>query len=124
MAHPQDATNRLLELKSLGVRLHIDDFGTGYSSLSYLHHLPVDTLKIDRSFVSRIGTAGEKGEIVGTIATLAHNLGMAVIAEGVETALQLTQVRAHKCESAQGYYFSKPVDGKRAEALFLTQTKW
>jgi diguanylate cyclase (GGDEF)-like protein/PAS domain S-box-containing protein len=124
MAHPQEATNRLLQLKNLGVRLHIDDFGTGYSSLSYLHQLPVDTLKIDRSFVSRIGKDEEKGEIVGTIATLAHNLGMDVIAEGVETAIQLSQVKALKCESAQGFYFSRPMDSNDAETLILAETKW
>ena len=124
MTHPQEATNKLLQLRSLGVRLHIDDFGTGYSSLSYLHHLPVDTLKIDRSFVSRIGKNEEKGEIVGTIATLAHNLGMEVIAEGVETAVQLTQVKALECESAQGFYFSRPMASQDAERLIQAETKW
>ena len=124
MAHPEEATRKLLLLKSLGVRLHIDDFGTGYSSLSYLHHLPVDTLKVDRSFVSRIGKDQEKGEIVGSIATLAHNLGMEVIAEGVETAFQLSLVKALKCESAQGFYFSPPKDSKEAEALILAETEW
>ncbi len=124
MARPLEATRRLLQLKGLGVRLHIDDFGTGYSSLSYLHHLPVDTLKIDRSFVSRIGKGEERGEIVGTIATLAHNLGMEVIAEGVETAVQLSQVKALKCESAQGFYFSRPMESKDAETLIQAETKW
>jgi len=124
MAHGQEVTDRLKQLKSLGVRLHIDDFGTGYSSLSYLHRLPVDTLKIDRSFVSGIGKGEERGEIVGTIATLAHNLGMEVIAEGVETAAQLSQVKALKCQSAQGFYFSRPVDGESAENLILMETSW
>jgi EAL domain-containing protein (putative c-di-GMP-specific phosphodiesterase class I) len=124
MAHPQEAIRKLLELRALGVRLHIDDFGTGYSSLSYLHHLPVDTLKIDRSFVSRIGKAEEKGEIVGTIATLAHNLGMEVIAEGVETVVQLLQVKALACESAQGFYFSRPMASKDAGMLIKAETKW
>jgi diguanylate cyclase (GGDEF)-like protein/PAS domain S-box-containing protein len=124
MAHPQEATTRLLQLRALGIRLHIDDFGTGYSSLSYLHHLPVDALKIDRSFVSRIGKTDQKGEIVGTIATLAHNLGMEVIAEGVETALQLSQVKALACESAQGFYFSRPMPGQDAAKLIQAETKW
>ncbi|MCI0412822.1 EAL domain-containing protein [bacterium] len=124
MAHPQEATSKLLQLRSLGVRLHIDDFGTGYSSLSYLHQLPVDTLKIDRSFVSRIGKTEKKGEIVGTIATLAHNLGMEVIAEGVETATQLLQVKALACESAQGFYFSRPMASRDAETLILAETSW
>ena len=74
--------------------------------------------------MSRIGKDEEKGEIVGTIATLAHNLGMEVIAEGVETAVQLSQVKALKCESAQGFYFSKPMDGKDAETLIQAETKW
>jgi len=124
MANPQEATNRLHQLRSLGVRLHIDDFGTGYSSLSYLDRLPVDTLKIDRSFVGRIGIVEERGEIVGTISTLAHNLGMEVIAEGVETAVQLSRVKDFKCESAQGFYFSRPMESKDAEALILAETKW
>jgi diguanylate cyclase (GGDEF)-like protein len=121
MRNPQAATEKLLQLKALGVRLHIDDFGTGYCSLSYLHDLPVDTLKIDRSFISRIGTEHEKGEILRTIATLAHNLGMEVIAEGVETAAQLSHVRSVKCESAQGFYFSRPVETKAAEALLAAE---
>jgi diguanylate cyclase (GGDEF)-like protein/PAS domain S-box-containing protein len=124
MAHPEEAINRLQQLRNLGVRLHIDDFGTGYSSLSYLHHLPVDTLKIDRSFVSRIGKDEEKGEIVGTIATLAHNLGMEVIAEGVENAVQLSQVKALQCESAQGFYFAKPMRSEDAEKLIQAKTTW
>ena len=124
MRNPQSATVQLAQLKALGVRLHIDDFGTGYSSLSYLHDLPVDTLKIDRSFVARIGTAQERGEIIKTIATLAHNLGMEVIAEGVETAAQLSQVKAVQCECAQGFYFSRPMETKAAEALLLAEMKW
>ena len=82
---------RLTELHSLNVRLHMDDFGTGYSSLSYLHKLPIDTLKIDRSFVMDLGIRDEVHEIVKTIVTLAHNLKMQVVAEGVETPEQVTQ---------------------------------
>jgi diguanylate cyclase (GGDEF)-like protein/PAS domain S-box-containing protein len=124
MRNPQAATIQLAQLKALGVRLHIDDFGTGYSSLSYLHDLPVDTLKIDRSFIARIGTDQERGEIIKTIATLAHNLGMEVIAEGVETAAQLSQVKEVQCECAQGFYFSRPMESSAAEALLLAETKW
>jgi diguanylate cyclase (GGDEF)-like protein/PAS domain S-box-containing protein len=124
MAHPQEATKKLLQLKSLGIRLHIDDFGIGYSSLSYLHSLPIDTLKIDRSFVSRIGKGKEKGEIIRTIAILAHNLGMEVIAEGVENSSQLSLVKSLKCESAQGFYFSRPVPSDEAESLIYSQTEW
>ncbi len=99
----------LRQLKAMGVRLAIDDFGTGYSSLSYLHRYPVDTLKIDRSFIDRVDTDGEKLELVRSIITLAWNLGMDTVAEGVETNTQLAQLRALQCESVQGYYFSEPL---------------
>ncbi|HEV8486079.1 MAG TPA: EAL domain-containing protein [Blastocatellia bacterium] len=106
-----EATAGMLErLRSLGVELSIDDFGTGYSSLSYLHRLPIDTLKIDRSFVSRIGENNDNKEIVRTIVMLAHTLGKGVVAEGVETKDQLQHLRELKCDSAQGYLFSRPVD--------------
>src|ERR1039458_9082369 len=98
----------LARLRDLHIGLDIDDFGTGYSSLSQLQHLPVQTLKIDRAFVSRIGLDPDSLEIVRTIVALAHNLGMDVIAEGVETAQQLAQLKALDCEYAQGYYFGKP----------------
>lgn len=124
MSRPEEATSKLKQLKALGIQLHIDDFGIGYSSLSYLHRLPVDTLKIDRSFVERIGKGEEKGQIVGTIAVLAHNLGMQVIAEGVENSTQLSLVKALKCESAQGFYFSRPMPGNEAESLLLSGNKW
>jgi len=107
----------LVQLPSMGIQLGIDDFGTGYSSLSYLYRLPVDTLKIDRSFVSRMGANGEDSEIVGTIVSLAHNLKLDVIAEGVETAKQLTQLQALGCEYGQGYYFSRPANAEAASDL-------
>jgi diguanylate cyclase (GGDEF)-like protein/PAS domain S-box-containing protein len=109
----------LLQLKALGITIAIDDFGTGYSSLSYLHRLPIDALKIDRSFVNAMTTEGS--EIVRAIVGLAHNLGLDVIAEGVESAAQLQQLRALGCEYGQGYLFSRPVDGSRAQTL-LAQT--
>jgi EAL domain-containing protein (putative c-di-GMP-specific phosphodiesterase class I) len=114
------AIARLLHLKSTGIQLSIDDFGTGYSSLSYLYRLPIDTLKIDRSFVSRIGAQGEDSEIVETIVALAHHLKLDVIAEGVETAEQLAQLQALGCEYGQGYYFSRPVDAETAGDLIET----
>ena len=113
----QKVNTVLTQLKAKNIRLSIDDFGTGYSSLSYLHRFPLDTLKIDRSFVSRLGTSedGNDGsqhlQIVRAIVTLAHNLGLEAIAEGVETAEQLAQLRDLGCELAQGYWFSKPLDG-------------
>jgi diguanylate cyclase (GGDEF)-like protein len=118
MENPEATAITLEQLKRLNVRIHIDDFGTGYSSLSYLHRFKIDTLKIDRSFVSRMSAVNENLEIVRTIVTLAHNLGMDVIAEGVETAEQLAQLRALKCERAQGFYFSEPVSAQEVYPLF------
>jgi predicted signal transduction protein with EAL and GGDEF domain len=100
----------LSELKELGVHLSIDDFGTGYSSLSRLQSFPVDTLKIDRAFISKIGSDAESVEMVRIIVMLAHNLGMSVVAEGVETAEQAQQLRDLGCELAQGYFFARPTD--------------
>ena len=105
------------KLRALGMQVYIDDFGTGYSSLGYLQTLPIDSLKIDQTFISRIGTNGSGSDIVRTILTLAHSLRMKVIAEGVETDEQLTELRSLECEFGQGYLFSKPIDSKKASAL-------
>ncbi len=110
----------LKELKSLGIEFSLDDFGTGYSSLSYLHQFPFDTLKIDRSFVNSIGDNIEKLGIVRAIVTLAHNLGMDTIAEGIETVNQLAQLKALKCEYGQGFYLSKPLDKEILENLIAS----
>ena len=110
MADAQKSSGVLSELKALGVGLHIDDFGTGYSSLSRLLGFRVDSLKIDRVFVSRMDTDSETHEIVRVIIMLAHHLGLKVVAEGVETEAQLDLLRHLGCERAQGYLFSKPVD--------------
>ena len=107
----------LSKLRALGVQVQIDDFGTGYSALSYLHTLPIDTLKIDRTFISRLGINGSGADIVQTILTLAHNLGMKVVAEGVETDDQLFKLKAMDCEYVQGFLFSKPVDSQEAGNL-------
>jgi diguanylate cyclase (GGDEF)-like protein/PAS domain S-box-containing protein len=104
-------------LKALGLRLCIDDFGTGYSSLSYLHHFPTDALKIDRSFITRIGANDQNLELVRTIVTLARNLGMATIAEGIETPEQLTHLRALGCRIGQGYLFEGPITAAAAEGM-------
>ncbi|MBV9866702.1 MAG: EAL domain-containing protein [Abitibacteriaceae bacterium] len=124
MQNTEAAAEMLLEMKKLGLQLSIDDFGTGYSSLSYLHQFPLDNLKIDRSFVNRIGPNGENSEIVRAIVTLAKNLGMKVIAEGVETADQLAQLRLLGCEYGQGYYFSKPITGEEAANLLAKNPQW
>jgi len=110
------AAMMLKRIKALGVRLSLDDFGTGYSSLSYLHRFPIDTLKIDRSFVSRINLP-KNAEIVKTILTLARNLGMDVVAEGVETREQVLQLTGLNCEYVQGYLLSKPIDGRAMREL-------
>jgi diguanylate cyclase (GGDEF)-like protein/PAS domain S-box-containing protein len=111
------ATAMLEQLRALGVQLSIDDFGTGYSSLSYLHRFPINTLKVDRSFVMRMADNNENSEIVRTILMLAQNLGMDVVAEGVETREQLALLRKLGCEYGQGFLFSKPVGADGAEQI-------
>jgi diguanylate cyclase (GGDEF)-like protein len=106
-------------LRAMGVRLCVDDFGTGYSSLSTLSQFPIQTLKIDRAFVKRLGPDGKHGAIIDTVITLAHTLGMDVIAEGIETAEQLEQLRSRQCEYGQGYFFSRPVAQQEASALLM-----
>jgi diguanylate cyclase (GGDEF)-like protein/PAS domain S-box-containing protein len=121
MPDPETAIELMHELKSLGVKISLDDFGTGYSSLSYLHRFPLDSLKIDRSFVSRIM---DDDEIVRTIITLGRNLGLRVIAEGVETADQVAKLRELGCEFAQGFYFSVPVNAQEATDLLAEEHHW
>jgi EAL domain-containing protein (putative c-di-GMP-specific phosphodiesterase class I) len=124
MENAEDTARVLSDLRGLGVQLSIDDFGTGYSSLSYLHRFPIDTLKIDRSFVSRMGKAGENSEIVQTVITLAKNLEMEVIAEGVETPEQAKILRDLGCRYAQGFLFSKPQPAADIDKLMKAQTNW
>jgi diguanylate cyclase (GGDEF)-like protein/PAS domain S-box-containing protein len=119
MENVDTAIDMLAQLRSLGVGLSIDDFGTGYSSLSYLHRFPIDTLKIDRSFVTQMTHNTENAEIVRTIVTLARSLDMDVIAEGVETREQLQQLRGLGCDYGQGYLFSKPLGAGQAAELML-----
>jgi EAL domain-containing protein (putative c-di-GMP-specific phosphodiesterase class I) len=99
----------LSDLRDLGVRLALDDFGTGYSSLSYLRRLPIHIVKIDQSFISDIGHDPEGGAIVAAVTELAHVLGLAVTAEGVETRVQRDEISAIGCELAQGYYYARPM---------------
>ncbi|MBD2075524.1 EAL domain-containing protein, partial [Phormidium sp. FACHB-592] len=117
MEHAESTITMLQQLKTLGVQLAIDDFGTGYSSLSYLYRFPVDTLKIDRSFINKMDVELEKLELVRTIATLSWNLSMDVVAEGIETQQQLSHLKALGCEYGQGYLFSRPVDAIATEKL-------
>src|SRR5438132_13740578 len=124
MENAELAAQLFKRLKSLGVQLSIDDFGTGYSSLGYLHKFPLDTLKIDRSFIGRIDEAEENIEIVRTVVTLAENMGMDVVAEGVETLGQLVQLRKLKCQYGQGYLFSRPVDAEAAAAWISKRPPW
>lgn len=118
------AKSILEELKNRKIQLSIDDFGTGYSSLSHLHRLPVDILKIDRSFVDPIDEDNDEREIVQAIVTLAHSLNMKVIAEGVETAIHVEQLRNLGCEYGQGYYFSRPLTAQAATALLGEEHHW
>jgi len=117
MADPRRSSLVLSELKALGVHISIDDFGTGYSSLSRLQGFPVDSLKIDRAFISKIDTDNETSEIVRVIIMLAHNLGLKVVAEGAETAEQVRLLTQLKCELVQGYFFARPGDHAAAEAV-------
>jgi diguanylate cyclase (GGDEF)-like protein/PAS domain S-box-containing protein len=120
MENPQSAIEMLQRLKSLGVQLNIDDFGTGYSSLSYLQRFPVDTMKIDRSFIAGMCDNPENAEIVRTIVALAHNLNLKVTAEGIETPEQLAQLQDLHCENAQGYFLSRPLPSDKATDLLRT----
>lgn len=117
MNNVEQAVKTVTELRKLGIRVSIDDFGTGYSSLSYLHRFPIDTLKVDRSFINRIGTESESSEIVQTIINLAANLGMDVIAEGIETLEQKQFLERNNCGFGQGYLYSRPVDTLSAKEM-------
>jgi len=111
----------MCQLKTLGIKIALDDFGTGYSSLGYLHRFPIDSLKIDCSFVSRMM---KDDETVRTIISLGQNLGLRVIAEGVETADQAAKLRELGCELAQGYYFSVPVSAQEATDMLAANRHW
>ncbi|MGH3086610.1 MAG: putative bifunctional diguanylate cyclase/phosphodiesterase, partial [Rubrobacteraceae bacterium] len=124
MRNAEHAATTLVNLRNLDIQVHIDDFGTGYSSLSVLHNLPIDALKVDRVFIGRMDFGGDDNEIVQTIVTLAHNLGLDVIAEGVETRKQLDRLRKMGCDYGQGFLFSKPIDGPSAERLIKNAPQW
>ena len=120
MRGDKEIISKLHAIKSLGIQLSIDDFGTGYSNLSYLHTLPIDSLKIDKSFIDTITLNKKKAPIVDTIINLAKNLNLKVIAEGVETQEQTNYLKAHGCDQIQGYYFSKPLPCNETRALLAS----
>ncbi|MEX0907020.1 MAG: EAL domain-containing protein [Gemmatimonadota bacterium] len=122
--HEEAVTASLVALRARGIRLCIDDFGTGYSSLSYLHSFPVDTLKIDRSFVSQIGFTGSNPRLVETIITLSRNLGMETVAEGVETEEQLAFLRRLGPQYAQGFFFSRALAPEQVEEMLVLNPVW
>ena len=123
MDDADEAVRTIKRLKALGVKVVIDDFGTGYSSLSYIQRFPFDSLKVDRSFVGNMNEAEQNMEIVRAIIAMAHKLGLEVVAEGVELAEHRTALSELRCESAQGFYFSKPVPGDELDALMLQHWK-
>jgi diguanylate cyclase (GGDEF)-like protein/PAS domain S-box-containing protein len=120
----ETVTEIILKLRKQEIQFSIDDFGTGYSSLSYIHRFPVDTIKIDRSFVSQMQSNGDNSAIVKAIITLAHMLDMDVIAEGIETTSQLAQLKLLQCEYGQGFFFSKPLSKQNAEAFIANSRQW
>ena len=121
MENPEMAAETLHKLSDMGVHLSIDDFGTGYSSLSYLKRFPINTLKIDRSFVRDITTDSDDAAIAKAVIALAHSMKLKVIAEGVETAEQLHFLREQRCDQIQGYYLSRPLAAAEIETLLLAK---
>jgi EAL domain-containing protein (putative c-di-GMP-specific phosphodiesterase class I) len=116
MEDSQRAVGVLTDLRALGIRLALDDFGTGYSSLSYLQRLPVDIVKIDRRFIGGVELSGKSTAIVEAVTTMAHVLGLAVTAEGVETISERDVVSAVGCDLAQGYFYARPMAASAIEA--------
>lgn len=123
VSNAQTHIKHLQGLRRDGIRVSIDDFGTGYSSLSYLKQLPIDVLKIDRSFIRNVDVDVKDATIVKAILTMAHGLGLKVVAEGVETAAQLEMLLSHGCEVAQGYYFSRPLAATDCRQLLVELSK-
>ncbi len=117
MENAEITTTILNEIKSLGVRISIDDFGIGYSSLSYLKRLPINTLKIDQSFVRDITSDPDDAAIARAVIAMAHSLKLKVVAEGVETSEQLAFLTAHRCDKIQGFYFSRPLPPELCEPI-------
>jgi EAL domain-containing protein (putative c-di-GMP-specific phosphodiesterase class I) len=123
MKEPEQAIEKLHELKLMGIRVAIDDFGTGYSSLNYLKRFPIDTLKIDKTFVSDVCKDPHDTAIVRAIITLGHALDLTVIAEGVETQEQLQYLMSLGCDVVQGFLFSKSLTASAFEELLVEQRR-
>ena len=124
MENTESASQMLRQIKELGVRFSMDDFGTGYSSLSYLHRFPLDTIKIDRSFISQMKPHARDHQIVNTIISMARGLRMNIVAEGVETLEQLQSLREMRCGYAQGFYISRPQPNEQIEELLKRNLSW
>jgi EAL domain-containing protein (putative c-di-GMP-specific phosphodiesterase class I) len=120
MKHAESAESILKTLRARGIQLAVDDFGTGYSSLSYLRKFPVDSIKIDQSFVRQITARPAETTIVTAIISMGRSLKLRVVAEGVETEAELVFLRAHQCDEAQGYYYSRPVLPEQFARLLKT----
>jgi diguanylate cyclase (GGDEF)-like protein/PAS domain S-box-containing protein len=120
MRDVEESVRRMWQVRRLGVSMSIDDFGTGYSSLSYLRRLPVDALKIDRSFIAELASSGSSRPLIQTIIVLAHNMGLSVVAEGVETREQLNILRALGCDKVQGHLFGEPMSAAAVEEQLLS----
>ncbi|HSD73479.1 MAG TPA: EAL domain-containing protein, partial [Steroidobacteraceae bacterium] len=120
--HP--AIETVEQLRALGVGIHLDDFGTGYSALSYLHRLPLDAVKVDRAFTSSIDQEERPLHVVKAIVSLAHAIGLEVVAEGVTNQCQLDLLRDMGCNLAQGFFFSRPCNAEEMSALLVTDARW
>ena len=124
MNDTESVSKTLSEIRAMNVQLHMDDFGTGYSSLSYLNRFPINSLKIDQSFVGRLGLCEETWKIVQAIVNLGNNLEMELIAEGIENIMQLRMLQTLKCDYGQGYYFAKPLEPEEVEILITNPPPW
>lgn len=117
ISHPEKVIDALNQLKAMGIRIALDDFGTGYASLKYIQILPIDTLKIDKSFIEKVGSSDTENNIISAVITLAHEQHIAVLAEGVENSTQLEYLKKLKCDSVQGFLLSKPLEYSQLACL-------
>jgi EAL domain-containing protein (putative c-di-GMP-specific phosphodiesterase class I) len=119
MRNERAAADTLQELHALGVKISVDDFGTGYSSLSYLKHFPIDSLKVDRTFVDGLGEDPEDSAIVSAVVALAHSLGLTAVAEGIETEIALEELRLLGCDQGQGFLFGHPASAEDLDTVLF-----